>query len=246
MAKDPGACSATPQRIRLASCFSFHCLAGRFRELMIVQTGHSHEPPFSERWIIMKSRYPDFECRHLCRVGYHLLLCFYMLRVLYVFTTFLYFGCPYITRAIRLAVKFPIIGDSRFLVTCLSISQQGAEMKTRIFFVVETRATHSLTNNHLYLIIYLKHFSPLIIPSSMSNGIVTGTDSLESRFGMSFLSHSRGFRTNVVLCPASLGINGTRSAYVPPHMRNQQQAAQPPPSRDTRCVYFQSKEICIY
>ncbi|KAI5121879.1 hypothetical protein M0805_001085 [Coniferiporia weirii] len=40
----------------------------------------------------------------------------------------------------------------------------------------------------------------------MSNGIVNGTDGLESRF-------------------ASLGINGTRSAYVPPHMRNSQRAA---------------------
>ncbi|KAH8116313.1 DEAD-domain-containing protein [Phellopilus nigrolimitatus] len=45
----------------------------------------------------------------------------------------------------------------------------------------------------------------------MSNGIVTGTDGLESRF-------------------ASLGINGTKSAYVPPHMRNSQRAAPPPVS----------------
>ncbi|KAL5537027.1 DED1 [Sanghuangporus sanghuang] len=49
----------------------------------------------------------------------------------------------------------------------------------------------------------------------MSNGIVNGTDSLESRF-------------------ASLGINGTQSAYVPPHLRHMQQAAPPSPPRDTR------------
>ncbi|EJD07433.1 ATP-dependent RNA helicase ded-1 [Fomitiporia mediterranea MF3/22] len=48
----------------------------------------------------------------------------------------------------------------------------------------------------------------------MSNGIVNGTDGLESRF-------------------ASLGINGTRSAYVPPHMRKAQQAAPSPPPSNT-------------
>ncbi|KAI0675665.1 P-loop containing nucleoside triphosphate hydrolase protein [Trametes maxima] len=43
----------------------------------------------------------------------------------------------------------------------------------------------------------------------MSNGIVNGTG-LENQF-------------------ASLGINGTKSAYVPPHMRNSQRAASSPP-----------------
>jgi len=43
----------------------------------------------------------------------------------------------------------------------------------------------------------------------MTNGIVNGTAGLETQF-------------------ASLGINGTKSAYVPPHMRNSQRAANPP------------------
>ncbi|KAG9309890.1 putative DED1-ATP-dependent RNA helicase [Chiua virens] len=48
----------------------------------------------------------------------------------------------------------------------------------------------------------------------MTNGIVNGNASLETQF-------------------ASLGINGTKSAYVPPHLRNAQRAAStpsPPPS----------------
>ncbi|KAG2144585.1 P-loop containing nucleoside triphosphate hydrolase protein [Suillus clintonianus] len=44
----------------------------------------------------------------------------------------------------------------------------------------------------------------------MTNGIVNGNASLETQF-------------------ASLGINGTKSAYVPPHMRNAQRATPPPP-----------------
>ncbi|KAG1743119.1 P-loop containing nucleoside triphosphate hydrolase protein [Suillus lakei] len=44
----------------------------------------------------------------------------------------------------------------------------------------------------------------------MTNGIVNGNGSLETQF-------------------ASLGINGTKSAYVPPHMRNAQRATPPPP-----------------
>ncbi|OAX41042.1 DEAD-domain-containing protein [Rhizopogon vinicolor AM-OR11-026] len=43
----------------------------------------------------------------------------------------------------------------------------------------------------------------------MTNGIVNGNTSLETQF-------------------ASLGINGTKSAYVPPHMRNAQRATPPP------------------
>lgn len=44
----------------------------------------------------------------------------------------------------------------------------------------------------------------------MTNGIVNGNTSLETQF-------------------ASLGINGAKSAYVPPHMRNAQRATPPPP-----------------
>ncbi|KAH9975819.1 P-loop containing nucleoside triphosphate hydrolase protein [Lactifluus volemus] len=47
----------------------------------------------------------------------------------------------------------------------------------------------------------------------MSNGIVNGTTGLESSF-------------------ASLGINGTKSAYVPPHLRSSQRAASSPSSID--------------
>ncbi|KAI0299157.1 ATP-dependent RNA helicase ded-1 [Russula brevipes] len=47
----------------------------------------------------------------------------------------------------------------------------------------------------------------------MSNGIVNGTTGLESPF-------------------ASLGINGTKSAYVPPHLRASQRAASSPSSLD--------------
>ncbi|TFY72436.1 hypothetical protein EVG20_g538 [Dentipellis fragilis] len=45
----------------------------------------------------------------------------------------------------------------------------------------------------------------------MTNGIVNGNSGLESQF-------------------ASLGINGTKSAYVPPHMRSTQRAASSPPT----------------
>ncbi|KAI0272454.1 ATP-dependent RNA helicase ded-1 [Gloeopeniophorella convolvens] len=47
----------------------------------------------------------------------------------------------------------------------------------------------------------------------MSNGIVNGTTGLESSF-------------------ASLGVNGTKSAYVPPHMRSSQRAASSPTGID--------------
>lgn len=40
------------------------------------------------------------------------------------------------------------------------------------------------------------------------------------------------------LAPASLGINGTKSAYVPPHMRNAQRATPPLPS-PAGCVSVQ-------
>ncbi|KAL4078912.1 P-loop containing nucleoside triphosphate hydrolase protein [Scleroderma yunnanense] len=48
----------------------------------------------------------------------------------------------------------------------------------------------------------------------MSNGIVNGNASLESQF-------------------ASLGIDGSKSAYVPPHLRNAQRAASTPPTNGT-------------
>ena len=64
---------------------------------------------------------------------------------------------------------------------------------------------------------------------NMSNGTVNGTG-LETQFG-EFLSHSSRqhvlTRSDVRL-PASLGINGTKSTYVPPHMRGQQRAASSP------------------
>jgi hypothetical protein len=63
----------------------------------------------------------------------------------------------------------------------------------------------------------------------MSNGIVNGTDGLESRFGTSFHSITRTHHaliSSLIFClTASLGINGAKSAYVPPHMRNAQRAA---------------------
>ena len=74
---------------------------------------------------------------------------------------------------------------------------------------------------------------------NMSNGIVNGTG-LENQFGQSlpsrctapFVTHQR-----VPTPAASLGINGTKSAYVPPHMRNSQRAASSPVVPANWCVF---------
>jgi hypothetical protein len=72
-------------------------------------------------------------------------------------------------------------------------------------------------------------------PSNMSNGLVNGSTGIESSFGAlpfspitsTLYPHLIGFS------PASLGINGTKSAYVPPHLRaSQQRAASSPSSID--------------
>ncbi|KAM5544172.1 hypothetical protein V8D89_001832 [Ganoderma adspersum] len=66
----------------------------------------------------------------------------------------------------------------------------------------------------------------------MPNAIVNGTG-LENQFGqypVSRISHSpRYLPADDLRPPASLGIDGTKSAYVPPHLRNSQRAASNPP-----------------
>ena len=62
----------------------------------------------------------------------------------------------------------------------------------------------------------------------MTNGIVNGTG-LENQFGTSPTPLQVARPPHLTSSPsASLGINGTRTAYVPPHMRNQQRAASTP------------------
>ncbi|KAI1793479.1 ATP-dependent RNA helicase ded-1 [Ganoderma leucocontextum] len=66
----------------------------------------------------------------------------------------------------------------------------------------------------------------------MSNGIVNGAG-LETQFGQSPIPpippSPRYSPADDLRPPASLGINGTKSAYVPPHMRSTQRAASNPP-----------------
>jgi ATP-dependent RNA helicase DDX3X len=62
----------------------------------------------------------------------------------------------------------------------------------------------------------------------MTNGIVNGTG-LENQFG----EWQPSSFPPLEVCTeryttASLGINGTKSAYVPPHLRNSQRAASSP------------------
>jgi len=62
----------------------------------------------------------------------------------------------------------------------------------------------------------------------MTNGIVNGTTGLESQFGDSLLLFILPSFSSIffLIFSASLGL--TKSAYVPPHLRNSQRAAPPP------------------
>ena len=72
------------------------------------------------------------------------------------------------------------------------------------------------------------HFHPFNMP----NAIVNGTG-LENQFGQCpvfrILTSTRYSPADNLRPPASLGIDGTKSAYVPPHLRNAQRAASNPP-----------------
>ena len=63
-------------------------------------------------------------------------------------------------------------------------------------------------------------------PLNMTNGPV-GSSSLENSFGMSTLPAGATLCLTAFLT-ASLGVTGGRTAYVPPHLRNQQRAASTP------------------
>ena len=65
----------------------------------------------------------------------------------------------------------------------------------------------------------------LLVHLNMTNGIVNGAG-LETQFGE---WRSLGSRIEMFMSPlASLGINGTKQTYIPPHMRGQQRAASTP------------------
>ena len=66
----------------------------------------------------------------------------------------------------------------------------------------------------------------------MSNGIVNGSTGIESSFGALPFSHLILLAFLNDFPPASLGINGTKSAYVPPHLRASQRAASSPSNLD--------------
>ena len=75
----------------------------------------------------------------------------------------------------------------------------------------------------------------------MSNGIVNGTG-LENQFGQYTVFpaplDTRYSPADDLRPSASLGINGTKSAYVPPHLRNAQRAASNPPPPTNGYVSF--------
>lgn len=60
----------------------------------------------------------------------------------------------------------------------------------------------------------------------MSNGIVNGSIGIESKFGEMGALPAANVANGTH--PASLGLKGEKSAYVPPHMRSAQRAASSP------------------
>lgn len=82
----------------------------------------------------------------------------------------------------------------------------------------------------------------------MTNGIVNGNASLETQFGQ-FLCLILSADHHVHPSTASLGINGTKSAYVPPHLRNAQRAASSPspsPSSNGYVVYHTASNSAVH